>query len=221
MNSQLMNTLIVLSLAALAGLFAWWFLRERKRQDEFEELPFLEDGYYDSIMEVEDRPSHPAPSEDHAVSAPTPPPAFSPTREWITVLYLIAPPATPFLGNDVLSVLTRLGFQHGAMNIFHHYGLEPLPVGASATPVFSVANLVEPGALDPRELPRSTTPGLAIFLRLPGPLSGRVAFELMLNHAQRLAELLHGKLQDEQRQALTQAGVMQTRARIDAFEAGH
>jgi len=85
-------------------------------------------------------------------------------------------------------------------------------------PVFSVANVVEPGTFDPKERDYFTTPGLAFFMQLPGPLGGRVAFELMLNTAQRVADVLEGTLIDEREQLLTSDIIIGLRDRIAQFE---
>ena len=54
--------------------------------------------------------------------------------------------------------------------------------------------MVEPGYFDLDRVDSLSTPGLAMFLQLPGPLDGAVAFELFLNTAQRLAETLSADL---------------------------
>jgi len=55
-------------------------------------------------------------------------------------------------------------------------------------------------------------------MRLPGPFGGRVAFELMLNNAQRLADSLNGVLQDEQRRVLDPQTTEALRQKIIEFE---
>jgi cell division protein ZipA len=78
--------------------------------------------------------------------------------------------------------------------------------------------LVEPGTFDPKGREYFTTPGLAFFMQLPGPLGGRVAFELMLNTAQRVADVLEGSLLDEREQLLTTEATAELRDRIAQFE---
>jgi cell division protein ZipA len=55
-------------------------------------------------------------------------------------------------------------------------------------------------------------------MQLPGPLGGRVAFELMLNTAQRVADVLEGTLIDEREQVLTSEIIVELRDRIAQFE---
>jgi cell division protein ZipA len=136
-------------------------------------------------------------------------------NQLIIVLYIVAQRGRGLNGSDIFSALEEIGLKYGDMNIFHHYGVGELKVKQA---VFSVANIVEPGTFDLREMDEFTTPGLALFLRLPGPFGGRVAFELMLNSAQRMAEELRGVLQDERHQFLTQKAITALRERIAQFE---
>jgi cell division protein ZipA len=58
-----------------------------------------------------------------------------------------------------------------------------------------------------------------MFMRLPGPFGGRVALELLLNNAQKLADLLEGTVVDERRQPIEQKTIDQLRDKIMQFEA--
>ncbi|MDM8561746.1 cell division protein ZipA [Candidatus Marithioploca araucensis] len=135
--------------------------------------------------------------------------------EMIIALYVITKNEIGFTGTDVLTVLEDLGLKYGKMSIFHHYGVGELKV---QEPVYSVANMVEPGIFDPQYMSNFNTSGLALFMRLPGPFGGRVAFELILNHAQRIAESLDGILVDEGKVPLVQKKIGILRDRIANFE---
>lgn len=135
--------------------------------------------------------------------------------EMLIVLYVVARRQPSFNGEDILTVLEENGLKYGKMDIFHHYGIGEIKV---RKPVFSVANIVAPGTLDPEEVAISTTPGLALFMRLPGPFGGRVAFELMLNHAERFAEALDGIVEDERHTLINQQKITALRERIANFE---
>lgn len=90
-------------------------------------------------------------------------------------------------GAALRAACAELGFEFGAMAIYHHFG-----IGSTRSPaaVLSLANLFEPGTFDPARMDTFSTPGVVLFMRLPGPLDGQVAFELFLNTAQRLAQRL-------------------------------
>lgn len=135
--------------------------------------------------------------------------------QFIIVLRVIANSQQKFVGSDIFAVLEDLGLNYGEMRIFHHYGVGEMK---AKKPVFSVANVVEPGVFDPKEREYFTTQGLAFFMQLPGPLGGRVAFELMLNTAQRVADVLEGSLIDEREQLLTTETTAELRDRIAQFE---
>jgi cell division protein ZipA len=87
--------------------------------------------------------------------------------------------------------MNSVGLRYGDMDIFHHFGAGDL---RTELPLFSVANMMEPGHFDLHDIETFATAGLAMFLRLPSSLDGAVAFELFLNTAQRLAEALSGDL---------------------------
>jgi cell division protein ZipA len=143
-------------------------------------------------------------------------------RELIVALYVCAVRGGYFSGADVFAALERLGLRYGEMRIFHHDGLtdQATPL-ARGKPVFSVANLTEPGTFDPAQSDDFKTNGLVFFMRLPGPLDGRVALEFMLNHAYRLADLLKGNLEDEHRQTLNAESIAYLRQGIEEFERAH
>jgi len=135
--------------------------------------------------------------------------------EMIIVLYVITKRETGFTGMEILTILEELGLKYGDMNIFHHYGFGDSKLEQS---VFSVANMVEPGIFNPQRMANFSTTGLALFMRLPGPFGGRVAFELMLKSAQKMADVLEGTIEDERHIQLTQKLMTSLRERIANFE---
>lgn len=109
----------------------------------------------------------------------------------IIALYVRPPDKHEFAGPAIVEAMNAVGLRYGDMKIFHHYGAGEL---RTEKPLFSVANMIEPGYFDLDRVDSLATPGLAMFLQLPGPLDGAVAFELFLNTAQRLAETLSADL---------------------------
>ncbi len=132
----------------------------------------------------------------------------------IIVLNVMAVEKQKFSGSDVRAALEEVDMVHGEMDIFHHFGVGEMNADV---PVFSVASMLEPGCFDLKNMDESQLPGLCLFLRLPGPLDGKVVFELMLNTGHRLAEILGGELRDETRGAITQQTVAHLRDRISEF----
>ncbi|RMG28463.1 MAG: hypothetical protein D6721_08320 [Gammaproteobacteria bacterium] len=112
------------------------------------------------------------------------------------VFYLVSPRGHPFSGAEVAQAFKDLGLRFGEMDIFHY----PAPSGET---VFSVANLVEPGTFDPAVLSTSTTPGLSLFMQLPGPLPAEEAVPLLLASVEKLARRLGAHIRGVDRQPIS------------------
>ena len=129
----------------------------------------------------------------------------------LVVLTLMAPGQYRFSGTRVVEVLGRCGLHYGAMQLFH-FSHQSLSGGEDV--VFSVANVVEPGTLDPAQLAGTSTPGLSFILQLPGPLADAEALEKLLDVGKRAAYDLGGELCDETRSVLTEQGIALLRERV-------
>ncbi|MGL1386224.1 cell division protein ZipA C-terminal FtsZ-binding domain-containing protein, partial [Vibrio parahaemolyticus] len=86
---------------------------------------------------------------------------------------------THIFGPRIHAALRANGLQYGDKQIYHRL--------AEGEPVYSVASLLKPGFLDPAQEKTFSTPGLSIFLVLPGPLPAMTAFREMAKVAQALA----------------------------------
>lgn len=131
----------------------------------------------------------------------------------IIVLNVMAKSGHWFSGPDVLEALHDNGMQHGEMMIFHRYPDNT----AKQQPVFSLANTVEPGNFNLDTIDQLQTPGLSLFMQLPGPLAARDAFELMLRIGRNLTEQLGGNLCDERRSVLTLQTIGHIKEQIESF----
>lgn len=120
------------------------------------------------------------------------------SEEKVIVLNIMAGNGRSFYGAGIMNALNETGMEYGEMDIFH-YTLE----NAGGMPLFSLANALNPGTFDIRTMADLTTPGLTLFMRLPGPLDGVAAFDAMYDTAVRLADLLGGILCDAQRRPFT------------------
>jgi cell division protein ZipA len=136
------------------------------------------------------------------------------TDEKLVVLYLVAPRGKPFRGSALREAFSQAGLKHGDMEIYHRMSDE----GARGTAVFSIANLVEPGTFDPGEFDRSTTPGISLFMRLPGPVQPIMAFDDFVATARQLSERLGGELRDETRSVLSRQTTEHLREDVLEFE---
>lgn len=96
-------------------------------------------------------------------------------------------------GEQLVAALRKEGLEHGQFNIFHRHADNSVDSDA----VFSVASMVEPGHFDLEKLDEIQTPGISLFMLLPGPKDGTEAFSDMLTTARRLAETLNADVLDE------------------------
>ncbi len=135
-----------------------------------------------------------------------------PARENILLLGLMSDSEQGFSGSTALSAFREVGLEHGDMNIFHHFGIGHPP---AKKPLFSLANMFEPGDFDPRQLEHAvSSSGYVLFMRADGQRDDRVSLELMLNTANRLAVLLDAQVLDRSRQPLSEETIEQMRIQI-------
>jgi cell division protein ZipA len=160
------------------------------------------------------------PLDGGAPDAPARPPrpavGVRPDRpiERIVTLYVAARAGEMLAGTDVVVAAEKAGLQFGDMGIFHR-----LASGrGSDGPVFSMANMVKPGSFDMAELDAVRTPGVTLFMTLPGPLPALDAWDMLLPAAQRLAELLDAQVLDEGRNALGRQRIAHVRDELRAWD---
>ena len=113
-----------------------------------------------------------------------------------------------FEGSDLVEIFMRKGMKYGYMSIFHR--LEPMTKSIQ----FSVASALEPGCFELSEIDTYQTPGVSLFLQLPGPLNAINSFEDMLAVAQDIAATLGGDLRDESMSVMTVQTIEHCRLRI-------
>ncbi|VAX13621.1 hypothetical protein MNBD_GAMMA24-1647 [hydrothermal vent metagenome] len=138
--------------------------------------------------------------------------AVLPGDELILVLAIMAGPGKQFSGLDILDTLLANGFVHGDMSIFHYFH-----AADDRQPVFSLASAVEPGIFDMNTIEALRTPGLSLFMQLPGTLDARTAFETMLEKGRLIATDLRGELCDETRSVLTMQTIGHLKEEIEAW----
>lgn len=128
-------------------------------------------------------------------------------EEKIVVINLAAPSeGDRFSGLDLVRALEAAGMHYGEHQIFHRLDAQ------SPDALFSVANILEPGWFDLERIASFDTPGVAFFMRLPGPYDGLATFEQMLASARAVAKRLGGHLLDGRRCDLTQQAIEHIRA---------
>ena len=141
-----------------------------------------------------------------------PPKTAVPEPDLIVSLYLRGRVNRMISGVQLLEATTKAGLHFGDMNIFHR-----MPEGVSQ-PLFSLANLVSPGDFDPDGWNLFETPGVSLFLSLPGPVGGLDAWDAMLATGQRLSELLHADLLDDAQRPVTRQRIAEIREVLREYD---
>ena len=174
-------------------------------------------------------PSVPSKSKKHALGAPKlepdkrsikPPDPSLAIRTWednyalakeILIVSVMSRTGGRWNGEDLFRLLQEKGLKFGDMNIFHR------PEVNSRNILFSVANSLEPGTFDLSRLDQMYTPGVSIFMQLPGPQDPLAAFDEMIEVAHSIAAVMNGELRDESRNLMTSQTISYYRQRIEEF----
>ncbi len=141
-------------------------------------------------------------------------PAAGSGEELHIVMTVMARSGERFSGEALRHALESADLHHGDMNIFHRH---ELPGDRHSATLFSAANVLAPGDFEPARMNTLSSPGIAMFMRLPGPDSPADAFQQMLDAATTVAEDLDGTLCDETRSHLTPQSINHLRERIADF----
>ena len=103
-----------------------------------------------------------------------------------------------FQGEAIHAALKEAKLLFGMQDVYHRLTEEN---GIPET-VYSVANMLKPGFLNPDEAASLETPGLTMFMMLPGPMDGVQAFKDMMETANQVAQKLGGEVLDDKRATL-------------------
>lgn len=134
--------------------------------------------------------------------------------EEVLIINVMAHKGEMFNGSQLLDTLLQCGMRYGDMDIFHRYS----DAKGEGALLFSMANMVKPGTFDLDAMDEFQTPGISLFMTLPLKADSMQSFELMLDTAKILAEVLKGELKDEQRSVMTRQTIEHCRQRILDFE---
>ena len=127
----------------------------------------------------------------------------------LIILNIMSPKGQLFTGEGIHAVMTSAGLTHGEHLIYHYL--------QDDSAIFSIANAVEPGFFELSKLKTITTPGLAVFMQLPGPVECRKALKSLLDVSKRIAAALSGELCDESHSVLTQQTISHITEKVEAY----
>ncbi len=132
----------------------------------------------------------------------------------IVSLYVAARAGSMLRGEDIVVAAEKTGLVFGHMNVFHRL-LDKHP---EQGPVFSMANILQPGSFDMTRIRELETPAIAFFLTLPAPIAALEAWDTMLPTVQRMGELLDGVVLDNSRSALGRQRIASIRDELRAYD---
>lgn len=138
----------------------------------------------------------------------------APEDEVVIIFHIMAAKDSVFSGHDLGQALQQAGFIFGEKQIYHYFG-ELLTAECDA--ICSLANILEPGYFEPETFDSFSSPGITLFMQLPGPLEARKAFEVTLDKARELSTLLGGELSDESHNILTEQTIGHLKEKIESF----
>lgn len=188
-----------------AAVLVWWVSRRnrgagsewiepaRGKANDKQLDMFNSTAQFDEFGVGKPRPARVAPSLGSAPTASESARGEAPQK--IIALLIAEREGTHIYGPQVHSALRQHGLEFGAKQIYHRL--------ADGESVYSVASLLKPGLIDPAEEHSFSTPGLSIFMVLPGPLPAVSTFREMLATAQSLAKTLNASVYDMRRQPLS------------------
>lgn len=174
-----------------------------------------EDNFHEQdVLAKENELSHEI--DDESVVAEVP--ESNKTSDDLLVLYITCPSHISFNGLSISKAADEVGMIYGHMNIFHHFGPGKLHSGQ---PLFSLANMHEPGSFDLGRMADLKTKGLAMFMYSPASIDASVVFELFLNTTQRLAELVGGTVRTVDNEVLSNVSINSLREKAESLSVNY
>lgn len=139
--------------------------------------------------------------------------APAPPSRMTVLLTVVAPPSRPFRGPSILLAAQELKLKLHKNGVFDYF-----PAGqVKGKPVFGIAHLREPGVFELESIGKLVTPGLLMFMQLPGPVRPGEALEMLLETARQLAQKLGGSVCDEHRLRLSSQTIGKLKSQVADF----
>lgn len=133
----------------------------------------------------------------------------------VIMLNLVAPNGTQILGDALLKAILLSGMKFGSNAVFHYQESDHLDNNT----VFSLVNLLKPGTFELDSINTLKTPGICIYMPLPGPINPAASFETFLLTAHKIAKTLNLEIKDELHRPLSETALLHARSKALAFSA--
>ena len=134
-------------------------------------------------------------------------------KEMVVVFHVVAREPEKFSGPMIEQMMSELDLEYGDMGVYH-LNIQRFDKKHS---IYCVANMLKPGTFDINNMTQFTTPGLTFILQLPGPEESLKSFNIMIEHAQRLATFLNGELLDKNQSPLTSQAISHYKEQVQLF----
>ncbi len=128
------------------------------------------------------------------------------SEEKIISISVMAAEGATMDGAEMYAIFSQRGYEFGEMGIFHSR--------YKGKKIFSIVNMIEPGSFDINDIASLETPGVTLFLQLPGPIAADVLFEVLVSEASDIARTLGASVRDSQRSTLTKQTIQHMREEI-------
>lgn len=206
--TELRIILLIIGVIILALIYYFGTRDKRKEeQKDFSESTYVEPHMGDSL--VKGRPND-LPRKQPSVNSNAATATNELINDKIITLYVHAKTGQQFDWHSIREAADQVGLEFGPDNIFHRYN----GFGESKQLIFMVANMLKPGVfqVDVR------TSGLVFIMTLPGVMPALDLWDTMFPVGERMAELLNGRLTDENHNLFTRQRIASMREEMREFD---
>ena len=131
----------------------------------------------------------------------------------VIVLYVRCPGGKVVSGKELKRAFAKQGLAYGDMKIFHRMVKD---IKGSSSPLFGIANMIEPGTFSLETMDEMQTPGVTVFMQLPAVVDNLTAFNDMFKTSLEIAESINGELVTQNKNPVTPAWLEQMRTLLAA-----
>lgn len=134
-------------------------------------------------------------------------------KELLMIMHVVAKQGAYFTGPMIKQMMTELDLHFGEMGAFH-FSVDRLGKKQS---IYCILNMFQPGSFDIQHMAGLETRGLTMVLQLPGPEDCLKSYNIMCEHAQRLATFLNGDLLDQDHNIMTTQAITHYKEQVQLF----